>query len=91
MSAGKVPAEGLINADIELQVADRFPYLIPTTLEETFVDDVQLTTSSVALQKPSTTNRCIDVSISRTIENCHSDLYTEKELSTLADSSPFID
>lgn len=72
-------------------MTDRFQDLIAITFEETFMDDILLTTNSAALQEKSDLDGYIDVLISRTIENEHSDSDLERWWSSFADSAMFMD
>lgn len=55
------------------------------------MNDIQLATDAVALQKTSPLNGLIDISIPRMIESGYLDSCLETQLSSLADSTMFMD
>lgn len=91
MNVDQVALPNIANAVVERQIADRLNDSIATAVEKTFVDAFQLAAESVASQKKSTLNVLIDVPIFRFIESGQLDSYLKARLSTLVDSSLFMD
>lgn len=81
----------LVNADDHRQVAGCLHGSVATAVEEAFTDAIQVATDFVASQKKLALNRLSDVLVCRMIESGQVNSYLETLLSSLAESTTFLD